>query len=783
MEAQAAAKAAPVKTTPGPEAQGRRSVVPESWLAGGILQRMCACGGTPGPSGECPECHKKRLAGGLQAKLAISQPGDRWEQEADRMAEAASTRSSSRIRSFDPAATLRLQPGQISGFTEVPASVYETVHRSGQPLDPQTRTLMEARLGYDFRHVRLHHDQQAAQSALEVNALAYTLGKDVVFSSGQFAPHTHAGQKLLAHELAHTVQQGSARPLIQRQAASFRVEGLYEERGSEPNFVYFDLARPTPADNPPESALDSAEENKVENKAHEALAANDQVISLYGYASEEGGTSTTTPLIDRRLDAVQNVLVREGFQPPRTVNRQHNLGCSTGKYDYRFWRVVEMQRGTGASTRTCTPSTTQPTACATNQASDIESVRSAAHQLIVGSSGALARLDKYIQNPASEPDVATALDRYFGNSHSAQTATDVRARVDAIRVFLEGLAPSGAASFVCGTMDEPTCHTGSPANSSHSLQRVTICPTFFTNPKYNTRQEEILIHESSHASGIPTDDRAYQTERVILILSTQQALANAQSITDFILEMNGRAPALGPEDPDQIAGCSPRRERLIREALAWAQRWNTYAMFGTAQTYGNVNNTAAMSPYINAHFGRSDPAAIAGIYDRYRAMDGWFDLFYNVRCAPASDSTCTGGQLVHWHLTHPVSPAGGGPLLQPSTSSATTSTTSSTTGSTSTSTPSSQPTPSETTSTSSSRAGTVTTSTASPQTTTTTSPNATPAGEITVCPAFFNLSTLYDRTVEMHAGLAVNIPGVTAALSRSYGRLAYNYKTEFWGVH
>ncbi len=762
MKAQAAAKAAPVKTSTDLKAQQRRSVVPVSQFASGILQRTCACGSTPGPSGECTECRKKRLVSGLQAKLAVSQPGDRWEQEADRMAEAAIAGSPSRVRSFDPATTLRVQPGQIAGFSKVPASVYDAVHRPGQPLDPQTRTLMEARLGYDFRHVRLHNDQQAAQSAREVNALAYTVGKDVVFGPGQFAPHTHAGQRLLAHELAHTVQQGSTQPLIQRQAASFRVEGLHEGRGSEPNFVYFDLGRPSPTDNPPESALDSAEEAKVENKAHEALTANDQEISLYGFASEEGGASVNTPLIDRRLDAVQNVLVREGFQPPRTVRRQHNLGCSTGKYDYRFWRVVEMQRGTTASTRTCTPSATQPTACATRQASDIESVRSAAHQLIVGPNGALARLDRYIQNQSSEPVVATALDRYFGNNHSVQTATDVRARVDAIRVFLEALAPSGTASFLCGTMDEPTCHTGSPANASRSQQRVTICPTFFTNPKYNTRQEEILIHESSHASSFATDDRAYQRERVILILSTQQALANAQSITDFILEMNGRAPALGPEHPDQIAGCTPRRERLIREALAWAQRWNTYAMFGTAQTYGNVNNTAAMSPYINAHFGRSDPATIAGIYDRYRAMDGWFKEFYDIRCMSARH--CSTTRSVNWTLTRAASPSGGGPLPQPTAAGSSPASPSGTTG------------PAGGSSTTAASSPTAPAPTSAPVTA------ATPAGNITICPQFFRLGTLYDRTVEMYSGLAMHMPGVSASQSRSYARLAYNYKTEFWGV-
>ena len=67
---------------------------------------------------------------------------------------------------------------------------------------------MEPRLGHDFSQVRVHTDRRAAESARAVNALAYTVGRDVVFGEGQYSPRTHSGQKLLAHELTHTIQQG-----------------------------------------------------------------------------------------------------------------------------------------------------------------------------------------------------------------------------------------------------------------------------------------------------------------------------------------------------------------------------------------------------------------------------------------------------------------------------------------------------------------------------------------------------------------------------------------------
>ena len=79
----------------------------------------------------------------------------------------------------------------------------------GTPLDKDTRQFMESRLGHDFGDVRVHTDAKAAESASAVNAQAYTVGTDVVFQSGKYAPETHEGKHMLAHELTHVVQQRS----------------------------------------------------------------------------------------------------------------------------------------------------------------------------------------------------------------------------------------------------------------------------------------------------------------------------------------------------------------------------------------------------------------------------------------------------------------------------------------------------------------------------------------------------------------------------------------------
>src|SRR5712692_11999806 len=91
----------------------------------------------------------------------------------------------------------------------VPPMVHDVLRSPGQSLDASARAFMEPRFGYDFSGVRVHADDRAAASARAVNALAYTVGREVVFGAGQYTPGTIAGKRLLAHELTHVVQQGT----------------------------------------------------------------------------------------------------------------------------------------------------------------------------------------------------------------------------------------------------------------------------------------------------------------------------------------------------------------------------------------------------------------------------------------------------------------------------------------------------------------------------------------------------------------------------------------------
>ena len=134
-------------------------------LANGVLQRQCACGQHTSAGGECEACRKKRED------------------------------------------TLRRAASNASPVYDVPPIVHEVLRSSGQPLDAATRAFMEPRFGHDFSGVRVHTDASATESARAVSARAYTVGQDVVFGAGQYAPQSNAGRRLMAHELAHTIQQ------------------------------------------------------------------------------------------------------------------------------------------------------------------------------------------------------------------------------------------------------------------------------------------------------------------------------------------------------------------------------------------------------------------------------------------------------------------------------------------------------------------------------------------------------------------------------------------------
>ncbi len=207
------------------------------------------CSSTPPHDG----AEKPWAASGSHSKLEVGESDDPLEREADRIADQV-------MRSPDPGSHFTPTQPRISAKcgsceeeeqeeadqkllttpstqgtapSEAPVIVDEVLRSSGRPLESGVREFMEARLGRELGDVRIHTDGLASQSTEAVSARAYTVGRNVAFRRGEYAPHTTGGRRLLAHELAHVLQQqgqagagnaGASQPLsrslLQRQDES-----------------------------------------------------------------------------------------------------------------------------------------------------------------------------------------------------------------------------------------------------------------------------------------------------------------------------------------------------------------------------------------------------------------------------------------------------------------------------------------------------------------------------------------------------------------------------------
>lgn len=142
-----------------------------------LLQRKCACGGEAGPDDECAACKTARMVVQRQANA--------------------------------PTASDALPPS-VTGALQSSA---------GQPLQVANRALMESAFGTDLGDVRIHTGAQAETAAHDINAKAFTRGQNIYFAAGQYQPGTQTGNKLLAHELTHTVQQSNGQVTVQSRDA------------------------------------------------------------------------------------------------------------------------------------------------------------------------------------------------------------------------------------------------------------------------------------------------------------------------------------------------------------------------------------------------------------------------------------------------------------------------------------------------------------------------------------------------------------------------------------
>jgi Domain of unknown function (DUF4157) len=289
----------------------------------------------------------------FQPRLKISQPGDVYEQEADRVAEQVIRMSTSdsvapMITTTDEAVNLKCsacemkeeeqheklkisrKPSAASRF-EATDQVTNEINNirsssSGSPLDPSTKGFMESRFGYDFSNVKIHADETATRSANSVDALAYTVGNDIVFGKQYYQPNTLQGRRLLAHELTHVIQQSNmiwpavSRPLsidastemiaeqVSNKGMSSDQSAGRVEEGDGPSIQRELLVTAKPSDNKgllarrPAPGHPESIEFRVGNEIRARLANASKRIAVGGVTKDELKGLRSVALLDETID-------------------------------------------------------------------------------------------------------------------------------------------------------------------------------------------------------------------------------------------------------------------------------------------------------------------------------------------------------------------------------------------------------------------------------------------------------------------------------------------------
>lgn len=248
---------------------------------------------------------------------------------------------------------------------------------------------------------------------------------------------------------------------------------------------------------------------------------------------------------------------------------------------------------------------------------------------------ALSRLNDYIAAPLERAHraVREALQRHFGR-HDAPVAARVQTVLDRSHEDLDARA-ADSADFECHGEGDASClNNGAFARGS----LIVLCPPFFEADHSLNDRAAALIHETAHAlpdgpDAPPIPDRAYDSDRLLPLLSTEEALNNAESYSMFVRETATGTTVTGSPPRDDIEDCSTPTRSHIEMSLARAQRWNNRAM--------TVTNGTSRSDIVAAHLGDDLPATRAAAARVYNLLVPRLRSPIDVRCDDEAASACS----------------------------------------------------------------------------------------------------------------------------------------------
>ncbi|MDC8016087.1 eCIS core domain-containing protein [Tahibacter soli] len=616
----------------------------------------------------------------VQRKATLGAVDDAYEREADavadrvtRMSDAGAIGSappaiSRRCAACDDEKTVRTKRaarGDASAH-DVDAAA-NVASRGGAPLPAAARARFEPRFGHDFSNVRVHADGEAANAARGVRAHAYTFGSHIVFGAGQYAPGTRAGEHLLAHELAHVVQQGGGTPArVRRKVAPEYVVDEPEvdpTRPGAPERVAF--ARNS-------ATVPASEQAKIDG----FKSGRDRTVDLELLGLATGDELALDPTLPkRRADAVDAELAKpeKGVVPfvmEHIGKRKVTAGTAANTADtarLRFNRGVEILRPTDVSLSPATP-TKAPSACDPGLEQNFQDAKTMAFDWIDVTRTELKKV------PLAG-GIDGSLDAFFGG-HGAATVTRVDGNLGLIRDEVKSLADP--ANHACADPKDPGCVGAIASNSGGTMK---ICASYGgMTPEDRARN---LVHEAGHSTkklavstgkskADGTSDFSYRHERGIARigkLNPDQALKNSDSYSMFL--MTERVPmsitkGMQPEaDPAPTGFAKADDAEAAQRALALAERWTRLSTQGLKDLHRDLRSlkgkpvpASVGSPdrldkilgQVKKRFppilgGKDvtgdDLTMLAGVYDRYLELKRLFDQPIAISSGAATAFTAT----------------------------------------------------------------------------------------------------------------------------------------------
>jgi hypothetical protein len=230
-------------------------------------QRSAARSSTPLAAAAGPHrdaARQRSLMPLVPSAIPILAPEGPLEREADAMAGASRTRSGA----------------ASAGFAQAPPIVHDAFASPGRPLDSAARGVMESRLGVGLAGVRIHTGGRADEAARAVNAQAFTVGQDIFFAANRYDPRSREGQRLLAHELTHTVQQAGGANGLSKTGPSLQRDPIPES-----------AAKPAPPSATPEADAKKAPANHITVFIPPTLFPHLQLIPPSAIAAAPGGSA------------------------------------------------------------------------------------------------------------------------------------------------------------------------------------------------------------------------------------------------------------------------------------------------------------------------------------------------------------------------------------------------------------------------------------------------------------------------------------------------------------